>query len=58
MQERGFNINHTTIYRWGIEYTPKLNRDLRKHLKQTGDFGDLMKPILRLTENGCTYIVY
>ena len=37
MQERGLNINHTTIYRWVIEYSPELNRGLRKHLKQTGD---------------------
>ena len=37
MQERGLNINHTTIYRWVLEYSPKLNRGLRKHLKQTGD---------------------
>ena len=22
MQERGLNINHTTIYRWVIEYSP------------------------------------
>jgi len=33
---RGLNINHTTIYRWVVEYAPKLNRYLIKHLKQTG----------------------
>ena len=37
MQERGLDIHHTTIYRWGHEYSPKLNRGLRKHLKLTGD---------------------
>ncbi len=37
MQERGLNINYTTIYRWVLEYSPELNRGLRKHLKQTGD---------------------
>ena len=37
MQERGLNINHTTIYRWVLEYSPELNRGLRKYLKPTGD---------------------
>jgi len=37
MEERGLFINHTTIYRWVIEYSPTLNRRLRKHLKKTSD---------------------
>ncbi len=37
MQERGLNICHTTIYRWVLEYSPELNRGLRKYLKPTGD---------------------
>ena len=37
MQERGLDICHTTIYRWVLEYSPKLNRGLRKYLKPTGD---------------------
>ena len=37
MQERGLDISHTTIYRWVLEYSPKLNRGLRKYLKPTGD---------------------
>jgi len=35
MPERGLNINHTTIYRWVLEYYPELNRGLRKYLKPT-----------------------
>jgi len=35
MQERGLDICHTTIYRWVLEYSPKLNRGLRKYLKPT-----------------------
>lgn len=37
MKERGLFINHTTIYRWVIEYSPILNRRLRKYLKPTND---------------------
>ncbi|XMB85402.1 IS6 family transposase [Mycoplasmatota bacterium WC44] len=37
MEERGLFLNHTTIYRWVIEYSPILNRGLRKHLKKTSD---------------------
>jgi len=37
MEERGLFINHSTIYRWVVEYSPTLNRRLRKHLKKTSD---------------------
>ncbi|XMB85443.1 IS6 family transposase [Mycoplasmatota bacterium WC44] len=37
MEERGLYLNHTTIYRWVIEYSPILNRNLRKHLRKTND---------------------
>lgn len=37
MEERDLFINHTTIYRWVVEYSPTLNRKLRKHLKPTHD---------------------
>jgi len=37
MEERGLFINHSTIYRWVVEYSPTFNRGLRKHLKKTSD---------------------
>jgi len=37
MEERGLFINHSTIYRWVVEYSPTLNRRLRKHLRKTSD---------------------
>ena len=37
MAERGLHLNHTTIYRWVIEYSPILNRGLRSHLRKTSD---------------------
>ena len=51
MQERGLNINHTTIYRWVLEYSPKLNRGLRKHLKQTGDSWRVDETYIKLNGN-------
>ena len=30
MLERGIEVSHTTIYRWVVEYAPKLNRYLIK----------------------------
>ncbi len=37
MSERGFHINHSTIYRWVIQYAPLLNKRIRKHLRKTND---------------------
>ncbi len=37
MSERGFQIYHTTIYRWVIQYSPILNNRIRKHLRKTND---------------------
>ena len=37
MEERGLFIHHTTIYRWVNEYSPTINRKLRKYLKKTSD---------------------
>ena len=37
MQERGLWVDHTTIYRWVIAYSPELNQRCRKHLGSTND---------------------
>lgn len=37
MQERGINVNHTTIMRWVHQYSPILEEKLRKHINQTND---------------------
>ena len=33
--ERGLAIHHTTPYRWVQEYSPKIDRKIRAHLKQS-----------------------
>jgi transposase, IS6 family len=37
MEERGLFLSHTTIFRWVMEYSPILNRGLRKYLRKTSD---------------------
>jgi transposase, IS6 family len=37
MQERGVDVDHTTIYRWVQRYAPEWEKRCRPHLKTTGD---------------------
>ncbi len=37
MGERGFQVDHTTIYRWVQYYAPELEKRCRPHLKATND---------------------
>ena len=37
MRERGLKVDHTTIYRWVITYSPQINKRCRKHLRGTND---------------------
>jgi IS6 family transposase len=35
MQERGVEVDHSTINRWVLKYTPELDKRIRPYLKQT-----------------------
>ena len=37
MAERGFHVDHTTIYRWVLCYAPELEKRCSPHLKMTND---------------------
>ncbi len=37
MQERGIEVDHTTIYRWVQSYAPELERRVRPYLSLTND---------------------
>ncbi len=37
MSERSLSISHTTIMKWVHEYSPIINKKIRKHLKKTND---------------------
>lgn len=36
MSERGLLVDHTTVFRWGQKYAPKINKRIRPHLKLAG----------------------
>ena len=35
MRERGFDVDHSTVFRWVQRYAPKINKRARQHLKMT-----------------------
>lgn len=37
MIERGLSVDHTTIYRWVMAYSPEINKRCRAHLRSTND---------------------
>ncbi|MBD2024972.1 IS6 family transposase [Leptolyngbya sp. FACHB-711] len=37
MQERGMEVDHSTINRWVLKYAPELDKRIRRHLKPTND---------------------
>jgi transposase-like protein len=37
MDERGVNVDHTTIMRWVNQYSPEISNRMRKHLNKTND---------------------
>ncbi len=37
MQERGIEVDHSTINRWVLKYAPELDRRIRSHLQPTND---------------------
>ena len=37
MAERGVEVDHTTIMRWVHQYSPKIEKKIRKHLRPTND---------------------
>uniref|UniRef100_UPI002614DF52 IS6 family transposase n=1 Tax=Acaryochloris sp. IP29b_bin.148 TaxID=2969218 RepID=UPI002614DF52 len=37
MMERGLEVDHSTINRWVLKYSPELDKRCRRHLKPTND---------------------
>lgn len=37
MQERGIDVDHSTLNRWVLKYAPKLDKRSRPHLQPTND---------------------
>jgi len=38
MQERGVEVDHSTINRWVLKYAPELEKRIRPHLRSTNDW--------------------
>jgi transposase, IS6 family len=36
MSERGFSVDHTTVWRWVQRYAPEINKRIRPHLRMSG----------------------
>ena len=36
MQERGLDVDHSTVWRWVQRYAPEINKRIRPHLKMSG----------------------
>ena len=36
MQERGLDVDHSTVFHWVQRYAPEINKRIRQHLKMTG----------------------
>jgi transposase-like protein len=48
LSERGLDIDHTTIHRWVIRYSPEIGKKIRPHLKPTNDSWRLDETYLKV----------
>ncbi len=55
LAERGISVNRSTIYRWFIEYSPKLRKKLRRNYQfiQTDSFGQLDETYVKVKGTTC-----
>ena len=37
MIERGIQVDHSTIIRWVHQYSPEIEKEIRRHLRPTND---------------------
>ncbi len=48
MAERGIIVNHTTIMRWVHQYSPEIEKKVRRHLRPTNDSWRVDKTYIRV----------
>jgi IS6 family transposase len=48
MQERGIEVDHSTINRWVLKYAPELDKRIRPHLKPTNDSWRVDKTYIKI----------
>ena len=53
LEERGLNVDHTTVWRWVQYYGPELERRLRPHLKSTNKSWRVDETYVRVKGRWC-----
>ena len=53
LEERGLNVDHTTVWRWVQCYSPELERRLRRHLKPTNKSWRVDETYVRVKGRWC-----
>ncbi len=54
MQERGLQVDHTTLYRWVQRYAPELDKRCRPQLKAGNDSWKVDETYIKIRKIGCT----
>ena len=53
LEERGLNVDHTTVWRWVQYYCPDLEQRLRRHLKPTNKSWRVDETYMRVKGRWC-----
>ena len=53
MLERGIEVDHTTIMRWVNQYSPEINKRIRKYLNKTNDSWRVDETYVKVKEKWC-----
>ena len=53
LEERGLNVDHTTVWRWVQYYGPELEQRLRRHLKPTNKSWRVDETYVRVKGRWC-----
>src|SRR5215469_252280 len=53
LEERGLNVDHTTVWRWVQDYGPELEQRLRPHLKPTNKSWRVDETYIRVKGRWC-----
>ena len=53
LEERGLNVDHTTVWRWVQDYGPELEQRLRRHLKPTNKSWRVDESYVRVKGRWC-----
>ncbi len=55
MQERGLDVDHTTVFRWVQRYAPEINKRIRPHLRMSGTSYRVDETYIKVGES-CEYL--